>query len=280
MLSLRRGKNILRNRNKMFKIIIYFFISVILLLALGMISAVYGLYQFYAPVGGSQGRTIEIQEGETVKQIARNLEEENLIRNNFWFEIYVWLSQTQNKLQAGRYSISQNSSLVQIAQIISQGKVTEKDIWVTIPEGFRLAQAQARLVGAGLGVAEGMDKAIVSDYSVNYLFLSDAPPRANLEGFLFPDTYKFKEEAAQQGILIKMLDNFDKKLTSQMRQDIAKQNRSIFEMITMASILEKEVKTASDLKIVSGIFWKRINDNYPLETDATLSYIFKDVRRA
>jgi len=270
------GKNILRNRMKMFKLTIYLFFFVVFLFAFGTISVLYGLYEFYAPVGGSEAKVIEIQEGETVKQIAKNLEGQNLIKSSFWFQTYVWLSQTQNKLQAGKYSISPNSSLVQIAEIISQGKVTGNNIWVTIPEGFTLKQAQARMIDLGLGVAQNLDKTKVGDFKPNYQFLSDAPQNLSLEGFLFPDTYKFNEDASLQEISIKILDNFDKKLTPQMRQDIVKQNRSIFEIIVMASILEKEVKSPNDLKIVSGIFWKRIKDKYPLETDATLSYIFGD----
>jgi UPF0755 protein len=260
----------------MFKLVIYLFIFIILFLALGTVFALYGLYQFYAPVGGSEAKTIEIQEGQTVKQIADSLVQQNLIRSSFWFKTYVWLSQIQNKLQAGKYSISPNSSLVQITQIISQGKVTENDTWVTIPEGFTLAQIQARMIDSGLDVAQNLNKEVIGEFKSNYLFLSDAPQSLSLEGFLFPDTYKFKKDAGLREITIKILDNFDKKLTPQMRQDIAKQNRSIFEIITMAGILEKEVKTGDDLKMVSGIFWNRIKDKYPLETDATLSYIFGD----
>ena len=260
----------------MFKLTIYLFIIVVFLFAFGAVSVLYGLYEFYAPVGGTGAKTIEIQNGETLSQIAKNLEEQNLIKSSFWFETYVWLSRIQSKLQAGKYSISPNSNIVQIAGIISQGKVTENDIWVTIPEGFTLKQAQARLIDSSLDVAQNLDKAKISDFEANYRFFSDAPQNSSLEGFLFPDTYKFKEDVSLQEISMKILDNFDKKLTPQIRQDIVKQNRSIFNIITMASILEKEVKTPNDLRIVSGILWKRIKDKYPLETDATLSYIFGD----
>jgi UPF0755 protein len=260
----------------MFKIIIYLFIFFVFIIAFGLVAVLYGLYQFHSPVGGSEAKVIEIQSGETVKSIAKNLADQHLIRSSFWFESYVWLTKSQNKLQAGKYSLSPNSSIVQIEEMISQGQVTENDIWVTIPEGFTLSQTQSRFIEAGLPISQGMDKATIKDYAADYRFMSDAPPDRNLEGFLFPDTYKFKDDVSQQDIIMKMLDNFDKKLTPSMRQEIARQGHSIYEIVTMASILEKEVKSLNDLKLVSGIFWKRINDKYPLQTDATLSYILGD----
>ena len=190
----------------MFKIIIYLFIFFVFIIAFGLVAVLYGLYQFHSPVGGSEAKVIEIQSGETVNQIAEDLHGQNLIRSSFWFETYVWLTKSQNKLQAGKYSLSPNSSIVQIEEMISQGQVTENDIWVTIPEGFNLTQTQARLVEAGLDVAKGMDKVTTGDFASDYRFMSDAPPGRNLEGFLFPDTYKFKDDVSQQDIIMKMLD--------------------------------------------------------------------------
>ena len=262
----------------MFKLTIYLFIFIVFLFAFAIVAVLYGLYEFYSPVGGIQAKTIEIQNGESVKEIGKNLAEQSLIKSSFWFEAYVWLSKNQSNLQAGKYSISPTSSIVQITEMISHGQVTESDIWVTIPEGFTQKQIVARLVEGGLDIAKNINTATIDNFGTDYQFLSDAPQKANLEGFLFPDTYKFKEDVSLQEILTKMLDNFDRKLTPQMRQDIAGQNRSIFEIVIMASILEKEVKTTNDRKIAAGIFWKRVNDKYPLESDATLSYIFGDTQ--
>jgi UPF0755 protein len=99
------------------------------------------------------------------------------------------------------------------------------------------------------------------------------PPGATLEGFLFPDTYRIFRDAGAERIIEKMLDNFGDKLTSQMREDIKKQERTIYETIIMASIIEKEVRTPEDMQIVSGIFWDRIKNGQALESCATLAYI-------
>jgi UPF0755 protein len=103
--------------------------------------------------------------------------------------------------------------------------------------------------------------------------LKDKPKSLNLEGYIFPDSYKIRKEETIEDIINKTLQNFDKKVTPELRQEIEKQNKTIFEIITMASLLEKEVKTLEDKKIVSGILWKRLENNMPLQVDATISFI-------
>jgi len=101
-----------------------------------------------------------------------------------------------------------------------------------------------------------------------------------LEGYLFPDTYRIYASSTIEEALTKMLDNFDHKLTPQMRTDIKAQGKSISEIVIMASIIEKEApfydNANTDAKIVSGIFWNRLANNQALQSDASLSYIFKD----
>ena len=116
-------------------------------------------------------------------------------------------------------------------------------------------------------------KAVNKDFSQEFNFLKDKPKDLGLEGYLFPDTYEIvKGENAEEFIKI-MLQNFDKKLTDDLEQEIKNKNKSIFEIITMASLLEKEVKTHEDKRIVAGIFWKRIETRIPLQSCATIAYI-------
>lgn len=270
------GKNISGNRMKTFKIFIYLsilFIAVFVSLA-GFI--LYGLYQFYMPPDAAEAKNYVVEKGEGMKEIGRELQEQKIIRSSFWFEVYIWLSGEQNKLQAGRYSFKAGQSMAEVAENISGGKITENAVWVTIPEGFTSAQINERLIAAGLGPTQIIGQEKINEFADEYEFFAGAPGESGLEGFLFPDTYKFEKDATQKEILQKMLDNFGSKLTQNLLPDIASQGKTIFEIVTMASILEKEGKTAEDKKIISGIFWKRLADNYPLESDATLSYIFGD----
>ncbi len=116
------------------------------------------------------------------------------------------------------------------------------------------------------------------DFSDSFDFLKDKPKDLSLEGYIFPDTYYINKQnitnSGQLEYLIKIfLENFKKKLTSEMREEINRQEKTIFKIIIMASMIEKEVKIPEDKKIVSGILWKRLENNIPLQVDATISYI-------
>ncbi|XOB41677.1 MAG: endolytic transglycosylase MltG [Candidatus Nealsonbacteria bacterium] len=201
-----------------------------------------------------------VEKGENLFQIAENLEKEDLIKNRFFFGFYVLIKGGQDKLRAGEYFLSPSMNITEIARKIILGEIAK--IMVTIPEGFTVKQIE-KLLGLKL-------------------------PGRDLEGFLFPDTYQFPlrvgEEdksssspfaAARVGeeVVKKMRDNFEKKLTQDLREEIEKQGKTVREIVIMASLIEKEVKTKTDKKLVSGILWKRRNHNIPLQVDATINYI-------
>lgn len=121
-------------------------------------------------------------------------------------------------------------------------------------------------------------------FTRKYNFFDGIEKPKSLEGYLFPDTYRIFASSTVSDILVKMLDNFDHKLTPQMRADIKSQNKSISEIVIMASIIEKEApfhgQDNGDAKIVSGIFWNRIRNNQALQSDATLSFILRDNKPA
>lgn len=120
------------------------------------------------------------------------------------------------------------------------------------------------------------------DFSDRYDFLKDKPKYYGLEGYLFPDTYRIHASSTVQEAMFKMLDNFGKKLSPEMRKDIAAQGRSIYQVVIMASILEKEApfdpkdKENREARLISGIFWHRLKIGQALQSDATLSYWFDD----
>jgi len=106
-----------------------------------------------------------------------------------------------------------------------------------------------------------------------FKFLKDKPLDKNLEGYLFPDTYNIEKNDGVKKIVEKMLENFGIKLDSQLREEIQKQGKSVFEIITMASLIEKEVRIYIDKETVSGVLWKRLDSNMPLQVDATIVYV-------
>jgi UPF0755 protein len=162
-------------------------------------------------------------------------------------------------------------NIPQIAEKLFRGDVIKEKI--TIIEGWNLKDISSYFEGRGVFQAKDVWQATAQDFSDEFNFLKDKPENLGLEGYLFPDTYEIRKNESLENIVKRMLSNFDRKLTSDLKEEIKRQEKSIFEIVTMASILEKEVRTVEDKKIVSGIFWKKINRGEPLYSCATIAYI-------
>lgn len=227
-----------------------------------------------------------IKKGEGLKEISLNLEKEGIIKNKIFFEIYVFLTKKTKNLQSGNYLFSPSMAIPRIVQKLISGETSKERI--TIIEGWNLSDIAFYLDEksiikendffnlTGLPMMDYSNKSNLQkpkDFSQDYDFLKDKPKNLGLEGYLFPDTYEIEKGSEAEEIIRIMLENFGKKLTSEIKEEIKNQDKSIFEIITMASLLEKEIKTLEDKKIVAGILWKRIESKMPLQVDATVVYI-------
>ncbi len=240
-----------------------------------IVVAIYGfyLYEINSAAGKSAAENVFIvNQGDGAKIIANNLKQAGLIRSANFFTLYVWLNKKQAELLAGEYSLNQTMSIKKIVSTISSGQAQSREKEITIIEGWNIKEINKYLLENKI-IADDSFIKLASSGMGKIHFLSDAPKTATLEGYLFPDTYRIFKDATAEDIIIKMLENFDKKLTTQMRDDIKKQNKTIYEIITMASLVEKEVRTEEDMKIVSGIFWDRIKNGQALESCASIAYI-------
>lgn len=275
---IKRGTQVKNNKR-----ILIFLISFLILLGLFLGGYFLIRKEVITPLNPNdkETRIIEFKQGESVNDIAEKLQNAGIIKNKFYFLLYIFKTQNTSKLQAGQYVFSPSMSIPQIAKKMVNGEIIPPEVAVTIPEGFRLSQIEEKV---NKEFKRSKNEIKISDFKIKdfqekYSFLNDAPEEKNLEGYLFPDTYLFPnkegmadEEIAKE-IVSRMLKNFNSKLTLKIREDIKKQKKTIFEIITMASILEKEVKTKEDKEIVSGIFWSRIKAGVPLESCATIAYI-------
>ncbi|MDO8524660.1 MAG: endolytic transglycosylase MltG [bacterium] len=196
-----------------------------------------------------------VERGDNVLQIASNLKNQGYIGSRLMF---VWDAVTSGnfkKMKAGRYLIKKGSTSKDLIEKFTKFQSVPINILIapgkTTNDIARIL-AQARLVKKD----EFLDLVL----------------GVGLEGYLFPDSYLIDPIATQEDIVKQFLNNFDKKLTKNLREEIKKQKRTVFDIITMASILEKEVKTDNDKKIVAGILWKRVENNLPLQVDSTLLY--------
>jgi len=228
----------------------YFLIVLILIILSGCVFVWVGIYLPKEP-DFSETVTFLVKKGEGAKEISINLKEQDLIRYDFLFRVYVLFKEVGGDLKAGEYELSRAMAVPEIVNKLASGDRIKKII--TIIEGWNLEDIGNYLEEKGIVKAKELDP--------------------SLEGYLFPDTYEISPEDGIKEIVEKMLDNFDKKLTSELREEISSQGKTVHEIVIMASLLEKEVRTFGDKKIVSGVLWKRLEYSIPLQVDATITYI-------
>lgn len=230
-------------------------------------------YQLYISLdSGTPEKIFTIEKGSGLSVIASQLKQEGLIKSKTAFSFYVFINGGQHKLKAGEYSLSPSMNISEIANKIIKGDV--KGIKITIIEGWNINDIAEYLEGKGIFSKESFLQAIIPSKEIirEFSFLVDKPEKNNLEGYLFPDTYWINDKTDINEFVKMMLNNFDNRITPEMREEIASQEKTIFEIVTMASIIEKEVATEQDRQIVSGIFWRRLESHFPLQSCATIAY--------
>lgn len=266
-------------KNAKMNIKIKFFLGIFILLVLAVI--IFAIYWrgVSTPAGGlAKDKLFVVEKGQGVNQISQNLYGAGLIKSRFNFEVYVWLAEQETKIKSGEYNLSSSLTIREIVKILAAGEVLNKERKITIIEGWNIADINSYLKKSNIIADDSFAdtaKAGIGNWELGIAkleFLSGAPSDAGMEGYLFPDTYRVYKDSSARDIIAKMLNNFSGKLTAEMRGDIAEQDRTIHQIVTMASLIEKEVRTEADKKIVSGIFWDRIKNGQPLESCATLAY--------
>ncbi|HNV97329.1 MAG TPA: endolytic transglycosylase MltG [bacterium] len=228
----------------------------------------------FIPLNNGVTTEFEIQSGKSSYEISQNLESSRLIKNAFFFDIYMKFSGKYKNILPGKFELSDSMNARQISNKITKKRsgVSFDEEQIKIIEGWNLKQIGKYLIDNGFCTNDEW-KNLSNSNDYDYDFIKQKPKNTDLEGYLFPDTYRVYKDATCYDVINKLLKNFDNKLTQQMRNDIKNQGKSINEIISMASIVEKEVRSVDDMRIVSGIFWDRIKYGQALESCATLAYI-------
>ncbi len=253
-------------------------VGLIFLLALFILG---GLFLFnqkfmngqYEPVDISDHtvKDIVIPEQSTARQIAQLLLDNDLIHSEKAFLNYCKHTGYDSVLKAGHYQFSRSQSLMEIAEAIAKGQIVT--ITFTIPEGYTVEQIGNLLVNRGLCTQDNWDEAINLKYDgVNFIKYGDNNIRQPLEGFLFPDTYRIPETATAQDIIEMMLKNFTVVWKNNFAIEAEKSGMSIFDIITIASMIEKEAMVGDERTIISGVINNRLKINMSLQIDATVLY--------
>lgn len=234
------------------------------------------------PVSDSENameKEVIISKGDGSRVIASLLTGKGLLKSKNAFLIYTFIEGVSQKLQAGTYKLSTDMSIKEIVSVLSQGKLISNERTIKIIEGWTNQEIGAYLEKQEIMAKESFLSAAEVTNSreilpeINYSFLADKSQSVDLEGYLFPDTYRIFKDSQGKDIIKKMLDNFGEKLTLELKEAIAGQNKTIFEIVTMASILEKEVRKDADRKMAADLFYRRIKIGMPMQSDATVNYV-------
>lgn len=236
-------------------------------------AAVFILGEFYIPKSFDAGEPLAfvVQRGWGNREIAENLEKEGIVRKGWSFRLYAVVSGESSELKAGKYGFSSSMSVADIVKKMASGETMKEKI--TVIEGWTAKDIAEELKRKNFIQAEDFLKANAGEWSGRFDFLKDAPKTAGLEGFLFPDTYEIYDGETAEEFTKIILENFDKKLSSDLRREMRLRGKTIFQTITIASILEKEVRPLEDKKIVAGVLRKRLAAGMPLQIDSTVNYI-------
>lgn len=228
----------------------FFIFFLILILILGVTLIWY--QRSLSPVSNQDNTAIafSISKGQSAKEIANQLKQKGLIRSPVAFFVYIRLTGLTTKIQAGNYQLKKTVSTPEIAYELTHGTT---DKWITLLEGWR---------------AEEIADAIAQNFNI---------PRSEFlklakEGYLFPDSYLIPQETNAQEIINIILANFQKKVTPEIIAKGQNQGLTLDQIITLASIIEREARQDQDRPIVADILIKRLKNNWPLQADATIQY--------
>lgn len=214
---------------------------------------------------------VKIEEGESADSIAEKLEKAGVIRSALQFRVLVALQGAQSDLGAGEYRFERGMASSQVIDILING-YANFGRRVTIPEGLRSEEIGDILEEKGIISKADFLQAAAKDYRSQYDFLKDLPPDAALEGFLFPDTYDFAPNATAEDIVRQMLDNFGLRFASAKSQAASSSNLTVYQTVTLASIVEREATTETDNPLIAGVFMNRLNLGMLLDADPTVQY--------
>jgi UPF0755 protein len=222
--------------------------------------------------------TFIVEPGETAVEIATRLKQEGLISDAELFRRYLQYHGLDADIEAGEFTLSQTMTIPEIAQALQRGQQPEQV--VTIQEGLRLEQVAA-VVAAQTSIPQDDFLALVTtgwqEVGFTFDFLVDLPPTTTLEGFLFPETYRLPEDGTAVDLLRRMLETFDERVTPEMRTAAANHGLNVYELVTLASIVEREVVLDEERPLVAGVYHNRLEADWFLGACPTVQYALGDV---
>jgi len=267
----RRLREKKRRRNRNIRWGIFLLIAVVI----GLLS--FGLFKSFMqssveePVLTGETVTVTIPEGASTADIAKILKENKLIKSTLSFRVSSRLDGFDGTYRQGTYEIDKGLNTTQIMELLQTGVVLD-EMKITIPEGFTTKQIAAKAEEKGICTAEEFINECNTG-TFEFDFLKDLPDREfKLEGYLFPDTYFIKEETTAHQLIQAMLKRFVQMYTKEYQNAVEASGHTLDELVTIASIIEKEIKVDEERPRAAGVIYNRLKDGMPLQVDATVLY--------
>ena len=222
--------------------------------------------------------TITITNDDSFGDVAEKLKDEGLIEYKFLFNLFATFTRSKDDVVAGTFTLNTDMDYRALLSGMSANSATRATVTVTIPEGYTVDQIFTLLEEKGVASVEDLqDMAANHDYAFSFLQDLEMGDYHRLEGYLYPDTYEFTTPQNPLYVINKMLVRFDEQFTDAMRQEVADSGRTIHEIITIASMIEKETD-GNDRADIASVIYNRLNNpsggtQRYLQIDATLAYI-------
>lgn len=229
-------------------------------------------------VAGGKEVNFEIKQGEGLNTIAENLKEQGIIKNKIAFVLKAKNMGVASKLRYGTFVLSEGAGMETIIEQLLSGGAQKATKSFTIPEGYSIEKMAVKLEEDGICSAEEFLAAVEKEY--DYDFLDSIPDNSDikyrLQGFLYPDTYSIYEDATAEDVVRAMLEQFGKKFNAEMQAKVEQLGKTIFEVVTEASIVEREAQIHEERVIIAGVLMNRLEIDMPLQMCPTVLYPLTD----
>lgn len=247
-----------------------FFLTILLIVLVVAVGGFFFLPGYLSKTHNTEDVEFRVESGDSLYLVAERLHNMGVIRSRLWFRYKG--EDIATKIRPGTYQIEKGATLDEIYRIIQQGE-QEVPVIVTFPEGFILYQFAEKIEESGLGTMDEFIDATEEYYLNNYADLyENSRLYFSLEGYLFPDTYHFSPKQTIPQIVERLVSTTENLWTEEMEMRREELGLTRHQVLTLASLIEREAYDDSERTVISGVMYNRMNIGMPLQIDATVIY--------
>jgi UPF0755 protein len=212
--------------------------------------------------------------GDSAATIASNLTARSLARSALAFRLIVRLEGLGSHLQAGTYELRQNMPTTEIASVIAKGRMVGG--FLTIPEGWRIGEIADVLDRSGVDSRADFVSYVEHPTAIGGGGTWPVPTGRSLEGYLFPDSYRFDRNTPANVVAREMVDDFNRRVSADLRREVEVRGLTAYQWVTFASIVEREAVVPAERPIIASVYYNRLKKGMKLQADPTIQYALAD----